>query len=142
MNHLQAGISPLMLATNKGHVNVVKLLLKAKASVDLRDKASNPCTDYVYMYTSKWSILLQSAGWTALFVAATKGYLTIAELLMKHGADVSLTAMVSVYIIIACCFVNPLPNPRRILMPRPTMWPVSMVTKKCARRWRVMAIGL
>ena len=85
-----------MLATNKGHSNVVKLLLKAKASVNLRDKASNStdaefCTHALHVAIREVgsifiAVCLQSAGWTALFVAATKGYLTIAKLLMKHGA--------------------------------------------------------
>ena len=40
MNTLQAGLSPLMLATNKGNLETVRLLLKAGAQVDLRNKVS------------------------------------------------------------------------------------------------------
>ena len=36
----QAGVSPLMLATNEGNLETVKLLLKAGAQVDLRNKVS------------------------------------------------------------------------------------------------------
>jgi len=35
---LQDGVTPLIVASNKGHTSVVKLLLEAKAEIDVQNK--------------------------------------------------------------------------------------------------------
>jgi ankyrin repeat protein len=61
------GERPLHLAAEKGHNDVVKLLLEHKAEVDAKTES----------------------GETPLYLAAEKGHKDVAELLLSHGADVN-----------------------------------------------------
>ena len=46
---LQHGDSALMLASEKGHTEIVKNLVEAKASLDLRSQVSWPSNPYFYI---------------------------------------------------------------------------------------------
>ena len=58
--------SPLMMASDEGHTDIVKLLLQRGAQVDLQN----------------------NVGRTALMIASDEGHMNIAKLLMDHGAEV------------------------------------------------------
>ena len=78
-----------MIAASKGHTEIVKLLLEAKASVNHTEKVR------VQVFCCLFSITcFQDHGWSALFFAAKKGHLDIMKLLLKYEADVSLKAKV------------------------------------------------
>ena len=79
-----------MVATDKGHVETVKLLLEAKASVNYTEEVSHQT---VLIHNGKVA-LSQSSGWSALFFAAKKGHLAIVKLLLEYEADMSLKAKV------------------------------------------------
>lgn len=67
-NKVGAGIStPIGLAAQFGHTDIVRLLIRAGANVNIRD----------------------INGWTPLMWAATKGYLEIVRLLIQAGANVN-----------------------------------------------------
>ena len=59
------GCTALMFASNKGHLDIVQMLLQSKAKPDLRDKN----------------------GLTALFLAAMKGHYKIVQQLLECGAN-------------------------------------------------------
>ena len=46
---LQRGKSALMLASEKGHTEIVKHLVEAKASLDLQSRVSWPSNPYFYI---------------------------------------------------------------------------------------------
>ena len=62
----QYGMTPLMLAAEKGYDNVVTLLLAHEANVNAQDNYN----------------------WTALMVAAAKGHDNVVKVLLERGADV------------------------------------------------------
>ena len=65
------GRTALMLASQEGHCQVVRLLLERGAKVDLQD----------------------SKGWSALMLACQAGHCEVAELLLESGADVDLQSL-------------------------------------------------
>jgi uncharacterized protein len=62
------GLSPLLIASLKGHIEIVRLLLENNADVDIK-------TDL---------------GATALMIAAANGHTEIVRLLLEKGANASL----------------------------------------------------
>jgi ankyrin repeat protein len=62
-----SGLTPLMLASHKGHKQIVDFLISHGADVNIRTKI----------------------GYTPLFSACIHGNLAIAEALIHHGADVN-----------------------------------------------------
>ena len=46
---LQLNVSALMLASEKGHTEIVKHLVEAKASLDLQSRVSWPSNPYLYI---------------------------------------------------------------------------------------------
>ena len=89
--------TPLMLATQKGNLQIVKLLLENGASVDKQEEVLTPL-----MFASNRGdleivkLLLEnganvdkeSNGFTALFFASQNGHLEIVKLLLENGASV------------------------------------------------------
>jgi len=66
-NYTSAQEAPLHLAAQRGHKDVVQLLLSHSAEVDLTDKN----------------------GWTALQWAASRGHKDVVDVLLRHSADVN-----------------------------------------------------
>lgn len=56
--HLQSGLSPLIIATNKGHLEVVKLLLEAKVPVNYTEKVNLVRFCFNIYYNSMFCIVL------------------------------------------------------------------------------------
>ena len=65
--------SPILVATRKGHIDIVKLLIENGADVNAKSSDS----------------LTWSQGWTALISASENGDFNIAKLLIENGADVN-----------------------------------------------------
>lgn len=63
----EGGITPLIIAANFGHLDILKLLLETKPKVDVNKRNDH--------------------GETALFLAAQEGYLEIVQALLQAGAD-------------------------------------------------------
>lgn len=90
-------VTPLQLASLRGHDEIVKYLLGKGANVDLKDSDGNP----VLVGINKISILklllnagakvndTNSFGETPLMLAASFGYKDAVEILLLHGAEVN-----------------------------------------------------
>ena len=75
-----------MLATQRGHKDVVQSLLENKANPNITDKVGL-CLHVRIM----WSLLIvhvQTSGWTALHMACKEGHVEISRLLLEGGAYV------------------------------------------------------
>ena len=84
-------MTPLMLAINKGHLDLVQTLVHGKVDLNKAHPVS-----HVYTFNSISAIVLltrviitiqQETGWTAIFFAAKSGNLEIFRELLKGGAD-------------------------------------------------------
>ena len=81
----QAGLTPLMLATQNAHASVVKTLLDGRADPNITDKVYcclPSCVDHVLLLI----VCAQTSGWTAIFFASKQGNTEIARQLIGHGA--------------------------------------------------------
>ena len=85
-NFTQAGLTPLILATQKGHVEIVKLLLKSKANPNITDKVWSSCLHISLLVTVSF---VQTSEWSAVFFAAAQDLKTVKKLVMA-GANVHL----------------------------------------------------
>ena len=65
------GRTALMIASQEGHCEIVRLLLRRGAQVDLQD----------------------SKGWSALMLACRAGHCEVAAILLESGADVDLQSV-------------------------------------------------
>ena len=65
--YVQENTTPLHIAANSGHLNIVSLLVREGATINMRD----------------------SFGYTPLHFAAKRGYLDIVKFLVENGADVN-----------------------------------------------------
>ncbi|XP_046337772.2 ankyrin repeat domain-containing protein 17-like [Haliotis rufescens] len=95
-------MTPVMLAANKGHKEVVELLVSKGADVSLLDKGHDTLlhlackggnVEVVKFVLSLGMQSINSRGWqemTPVMLAADKGYKEVVELLVSKGADVSL----------------------------------------------------
>jgi len=77
----KSGWTPLIKAAYRGHLDVVRVLIRAKA--DVRYQAVRP--DYVMFRDDPWPI-----GYTALTAAAENGHGKVCTVLAEAGADVNL----------------------------------------------------
>jgi ankyrin repeat protein len=71
------GMTPLMIASEMGHVGIVKLLLAHGAKVNSRTEGAGATNTGVDWHEGK----------TALIFAARLGHVEVARLLLEHGAD-------------------------------------------------------
>lgn len=107
------GFTPLMLASNKGRVDLVELLIKAGARKDAVDKQENSALFYALLNAKEEAIVLLNPameeldksfksvfktvlarqyywleqGMTPLMWAANKGLKKLVQFLLDHGAD-------------------------------------------------------
>jgi len=70
LNSIVLGVTPLYIATHKGHIEIVETLLEHGAEVDKTDK---------------------DKGITPLWIAAQEGHIEIVGTLLEHGAEVDKT---------------------------------------------------
>jgi uncharacterized protein len=94
------GLTALHEAAKGGHLEAVRLLLKAGAGVNAQDESG--CSSLLIAIVRGFPLLVQCliehgaelslpniGGWTALHVAAEEGHLEIVQILLKAGADVN-----------------------------------------------------
>ena len=78
-----------MLATQRGFKEIVKTLVEKKADLNLTDMVGL-CLHVWIMYHCSLCVRVQTAGRSALFIAAEEGHVKIAKILVSGGADVDL----------------------------------------------------
>ncbi|XP_046365631.2 ankyrin repeat domain-containing protein 17-like [Haliotis rufescens] len=95
-------MTPVMLAAEKGHKDVVELLVSKGADVSLSDKRGNNLLHFasrggqvevVKYVLSLGRLSINSRGWkkmTPVMLAAEKGHKEVVEVLVSKGANVSL----------------------------------------------------
>ncbi|XP_073228584.1 ankyrin repeat domain-containing protein 16-like [Porites lutea] len=98
------GVTPLMIAAEKGHINAVTSLVKCGANVDLQDKDGQTALHHA-MQSPQASIcevlscLIKDGAdvnahtfhnETPLMLASRDGHVNVVTFLIKHGADVDL----------------------------------------------------
>ncbi|XP_067653306.1 putative ankyrin repeat protein RF_0381 [Haliotis asinina] len=107
-------MTPIMVAAYQGHKEVVELLVKRGADLSRRTRDGNilhtACDggqiDVVNYLLSLNSVDINSRGWnqrTPVMVAAYEGHKDVVELLVKHGADMSLTTRFGSNILYIAC---------------------------------------
>ena len=84
---IQNGLTALMVATQRGHKDVVNALVEKKANPNITDKVGL-CLHVLIMYHC--SLCVQMTGRSALFFAAEEGNIKITKILVSGGADVDL----------------------------------------------------
>ena len=80
-------MTALMLATQRGHKDIIKALVERKANPNITDEVGL-CLHVWIMYHC--SLCVQTAGRSALFFTAEEGKVEIAKILVGGGADVDL----------------------------------------------------
>jgi ankyrin repeat protein len=98
----QDGKSALLWASEKGHVEIVKLLLGAKADVHGQDKVRT-CVQTVLQHVSMYECCLRwltlqpdlQNGYSALMRASENNHVEIAKLLIAAGSDKDIVNKVS-----------------------------------------------
>ena len=107
-NH--TGASPLIVASSKGHLAVVKIFLDNNGRVDVFDHegrsalhlaSDNGSIDVCEALLNKNAFINSKAktGWTSLHFASMKGYASLVEyLIKKHNATIDSLTMVSLNI--------------------------------------------
>ena len=107
--YTQNGWTPLMTASFEGHIDIVRILIEAKAQINTQEEV---CCSYhqklITLYTtyniiSPYTVLLYIAvlgeltvclcpqdGWTALHLAAQEGKVDVVRLLTEAQAQVNI----------------------------------------------------
>ena len=82
----QRGWTALHLAAQEGNIDVAKLLIEAKAQVNIQEEV---CCSYTTHIVFKCNFCAQR-GWAALHLAAQEGKVDVVRILIKAKAQVNL----------------------------------------------------
>jgi len=96
------GITGLMAAARKGHVEIIKLLIRYKARVNARDPKRSTALHFAAQFNHAQAITLllkaggkpnaiDKFGSTPMMGAAKNGHLEAVEALLENGADINAT---------------------------------------------------
>ena len=83
----QTGWTPLMKASRKGHADIVRVLVKAKAQINIQEEVW--CSYHIKLNTWLFHFCLQH-GRTALYLATDEGKVDVVRLLIKAKAHVNI----------------------------------------------------
>ena len=94
----QDGWTALMEASFKGYVDIVKMLIEAKAEINTQKKVSfsyHQKTHYTAYRHTQWNCIqcdcmFSQDDWTALHLAAQEGRVDVARLLIEAKANINL----------------------------------------------------
>ena len=84
---IQKGLTALMLATQRGHKEVIKVLVEKKANPNITEMVGL-CLHVWIMY--HYPLCVQNTGWTALYFAAKVGDVETLRILLEGGANVEI----------------------------------------------------
>ena len=90
-----------MTASFSGCVDIVKILMDAKANLNTQDKVNHSSRKILYYVLS---LSHQQNGWAALHLAAQEGRADVVRLLAEAGANINFQT--KVYIAIYTTFVS------------------------------------
>ena len=106
---MQDGWTPLITASFRGHVDIVRMLIQAKAEVNPQERVCLPPPDNTldnhhthFFYISTLTVFLSQDGWTALHMAAQEGKSDVARLLTEAKAHVN--KQTEVYTLYHICY--------------------------------------
>ena len=91
---IQEGLTALMLATQRGHKEVIKVLVERKANPNITEVVGL-CLYVWIMYHCSLYMYLQTTGWTALHFSAEVGDVETLRILLEGGANVDIKNKVS-----------------------------------------------
>lgn len=101
VNEKVEGITALIVAAQRGHVQIVEALLKNNANANIKSPEGHTALTYAAenshdgivgaLIRNGAKVNLNNKGWTPLMSAARFGRLRNAELLLENGADVKMT---------------------------------------------------
>ena len=104
MHTLQTGGTPLMIACQKGHLEVAKNLVNHKANVNCQDEVCRwQLTDRFIATYCSWYFFQN--GQTALHAASAMDHPALVELVVKSGAMLDIQTKVHVHAVI-CHLIN------------------------------------
>jgi ankyrin repeat protein len=98
LSALQNGYTALLWAAENGHIEVVRILIAAGATLQVLDKVRVPDHAFIALQLSNYNSYRCGAGQdgrTALMLASLKGHEEVVELLLAAGADLHLQNNVS-----------------------------------------------
>ena len=99
----QFGWTPLFVASDEGHFDIVRILIEAKAQVNTQAKV---CCSYhsqhnIFSYKMKMQLTFCSQhGWTALHAAAENGKVDVVRLLIEAKAHVDIKTKVHIHCVL------------------------------------------
>ena len=85
----QGGWTPLMVASFEGHDDIVRMLIEAKARINIQDEVC--CSDKLKILCN---LYLLQCGSTPLYIASQNGHNDAVNTLLQNGADTHLATMV------------------------------------------------
>lgn len=94
---MQEGFTPLLLAAERGHAEIVQYLRERGADLHAQDEvcyASRKIDCSIHRRTLTDSRLCYQEGGNALMLAALGGHVSVVEYLAEQGLDVSIAAAV------------------------------------------------